>query len=150
MLYPYKMMPVYKNYLWGGYNLKRLGKSVPEGPVAESWELSAMQGSESRISNGFLKGESLTEVLQKYGKLVAGETPAPNSADAGLPVLLKYIDANDRLSIQVHPDDEYARKQESGRSGKTEMWYVIDARQDSSVIHGFREGYDHKRIEGSK
>jgi mannose-6-phosphate isomerase len=67
MLYPYKMMPVYKNYLWGGNNLKRLGKCVPEEPVAESWELSAMEGSESRIANGPLKGESLTELIKRYG-----------------------------------------------------------------------------------
>jgi mannose-6-phosphate isomerase len=65
-----------------------------------------------------------------------------------LPILLKFIDANDRLSIQVHPDDEYARKHESGRSGKTEVWYVLDAGQGSTVIHGFREGFEQKRIQG--
>jgi len=149
MLYPYKMMPVYKNYLWGGYNLKRLGKVVPEGPVAESWELSDMRESESRVANGFLRGENLTELIQRYGKLIIGENPASNSTDTGLPVLLKFIDANDRLSIQVHPDDEYARKQENGKSGKTEVWYVLDANPDSSVVHGFREGLVPKRIKCS-
>lgn len=149
MLYPFKMTPVFKNYLWGGNNLKRLGKCVPEEPVAESWEVSALPGNESRVANGPLKGESLTELIKKYGKLIAGEKPAQNSPDTGLPVLLKFIDANDRLSIQVHPDDEYARKHENGKSGKTEAWYVLDAKPGSTVIHGFREGMEHGSIEGS-
>jgi len=148
MLYPLKTVPVYKNYLWGGNNLKKLGKSVPEEPVAESWELSAMPGNENRIANGPLKGENLAELIEKYGKLITGDKTAHNSPDAGLPVLLKFIDANDRLSIQVHPDDEYARKHENGKSGKTEMWYVLDAKPGSTVVHGFREGLEQKQIKG--
>lgn len=146
MLYPYKMMPVYKDYIWGGQNLKKLGKSTPEGKVAESWELSAIPGSESTIANGPLKGQALTEVIRRYGKLVLGNKFTPDKSNAGLPVLLKFIDANDRLSIQVHPDDEYAAEYEHGKKGKTEMWYILDAKPDATVIHGFTEGYDHGKI----
>ncbi len=146
MLYPYKMMPVYKDYIWGGHNLRKLGKSIPDGQVAESWELSGISGSESKIANGPLKGQALTEVIRRYGRLVLGDKFASEKINAGLPVLLKFIDANDRLSIQVHPDDEYAVECEHGKMGKTEMWYIIDAKPEASVIHGFSEGYDKGRI----
>jgi len=146
MLYPYKMMPVYKDYIWGGHNLKRLSKSTPEGRIAESWELSCMQDSESKIANGPLKGQSLVDVVRKYGRLVLGEKYTPSAPNEGLPVLLKFIDANDRLSIQVHPDDEYAKEHEDGKLGKTEMWYVIDAKPDATVVHGFTEDYGNEKI----
>ncbi|NLY42536.1 MAG: mannose-6-phosphate isomerase [Clostridiaceae bacterium] len=146
MLYPYKMLPVYKDYIWGGHNLKRLGKATPDGRVAESWELSCIQGSESKIANGPLEGQNLTDVIKKYGERILGKEFAPSSQDMGMPLLLKYIDANDRLSIQVHPDDEYAREQEGGKKGKTEMWYIIDAKPGATVIHGFAEGYGKEKI----
>lgn len=146
MLYPYKMMPVYKDYIWGGQNLRRLGKAAPEGQVAESWELSAMPGSESKIANGPLQGENLTEVIRRYGKLVLGDRFAMNKENGGLPVLLKFIDANDRISIQVHPDDDYAIKREDGKVGKTEMWYVIEAEPDATVTHGFIKDYEKEKI----
>jgi len=138
MLYPYKMTPIFKDYIWGGHNLRRLGKSAPNGRVAESWELSAIPGSESIISNGSLKGHNLSDVIRKYGKKILGGKPL---------VLLKFIDANDRLSIQVHPNDEYASAYENGKMGKTEMWYVLDAKPEASVIHGFTEGYGKEKIQ---
>lgn len=146
MLYPYKMMPVYKSYLWGGDNLRKLGKSTPEGQVAESWELSGIPGSESKIANGPLMGQTLTDVIKKYGKLVLGNKFSSDKISTGLPVLLKLIDAKDKLSIQVHPDDKYAMEYEHGKKGKTEMWYIIDAKPEASVIHGFSQGYNKDRI----
>jgi len=146
MLYPFKMTPVFKDYIWGGQNLKRLGKSAPDGRVAESWELSAMPGSETKIANGPLKGRSLADVIRKYGMLILGGKFSAHKINAGLPVLLKYIDANDKLSIQVHPHDEYAAAHESGKMGKTEMWYILDAKPGASVIHGFAEGYGKEKI----
>lgn len=142
MLYPYKMMPVYKDYIWGGHNLRKLGKPVPEGRVAESWELSALAGSESKIANGSLQGETLIDVIRKYGRLVLGDKFASDKVNSGLPVLLKFIDANKRISIQVHPNDEYAVEREHGKMGKNEMWYIIDAEPDATVIHGFIEDYE--------
>lgn len=115
MLYPYKMTPVYKDYIWGGHNLKRLGKPVVEGRVAESWELSAIPGSETKISNGVLQGQSIVDVIKKYGrKKILGDKFAAAPMNTGFPLLLKFIDANDRLSIQVHPDNEYAKEHEHG------------------------------------
>jgi mannose-6-phosphate isomerase len=146
MLYPFKMAPVFKDCIWGGQNLKRLGKSVPDGRVAESWELSVMPGRESKISNGPLKGRSLADLIKKYGTLILGGKFSPDKINAGLPVLLKYIDASDKLSIQVHPNDEYASAHENGKMGKTEIWYIIDAKPGASVIHGFTEGYGKEEI----
>ncbi len=152
MLYPFKMTPAFKDYIWGGQNLKRLGKSVPDRRVAESWELSDMPGCESRISNGPLTGLNLSEVIGRYGKLILGEKISyDNRANTGkegtgLPVLLKFIDANDKLSVQVHPNDEYASAHENGKPGKTELWYILEAKAGASVIHGFAEGYGKERI----
>ncbi|HOQ01449.1 MAG TPA: class I mannose-6-phosphate isomerase [Acetivibrio clariflavus] len=146
MLYPYKMMPIYKDYIWGGHNLRKLEKPAPEGKVAESWELSAISGSESIIANGPLQGKTLTEAIKKYGKSVLGEKIASDKTNSALPVLLKFIDASDRISIQVHPDDDYALKHEHGKLGKTEMWYIIDAEPDATVIHGFIENHDKEKI----
>jgi len=133
------MTPVYKDYIWGGHNLKRLGKPVVEGRVAESWELSAIPGSETKISNGVLQGQSIVDVIKKYGrKKILGDKFAAAPMNTGFPLLLKFIDANDRLSIQVHPDNEYAKEHEHG-VGKTEMWYIVDAKSGATVIHGFAE-----------
>ncbi|WP_265446739.1 type I phosphomannose isomerase catalytic subunit [Acetivibrio straminisolvens] len=139
MLYPYKMTPVFKDYIWGGHNLKRLGKPALKGRVAESWELSAIPGSETKIANGVLKNRSIVDVIKKYGrKKILGDKFTTASMNKGFPLLLKFIDANDRLSIQVHPDNEYAKEIENSL-GKTEMWYVIDAKSRATVIHGFAE-----------
>ncbi|EKQ55433.1 MULTISPECIES: type I phosphomannose isomerase catalytic subunit [unclassified Clostridium] len=149
MLYPYKMKPVYKDYIWGGHNLKKMGKHMLESRVAESWELSAIPGSESEIVNGVLKGQKLTNVIEKYGSLVLGEKFTTIVSKNLLPVLLKLIDANKPLSVQVHPDDKYAIKNENGKIGKTEMWYIIDAKPSATVIHGFSEGFDKNKINDS-
>ena len=148
MLYPFKMMPVYKDNIWGGYNLKKLGKSAPDSRVAESWELSCMPGSECEIANGSLKGQNLTEIIKKYGRLVLGDKFTSHNVNPGLPILLKFIDANEQLSIQVHPDNEYARVHES-KMGKTELWYIIDAEPGASIIHGFSDKYESVRIRDS-
>jgi len=133
------MTPVYKDYIWGGHSLKRLGKPVFSGRVAESWELSAIPQSETKIANGVLKDQSIVDVIKKYGrKKILGDKFAISPMNTGFPLLLKFIDANDRLSIQVHPGDEYAKEHENN-SGKTEMWYVIDAKSGATVIHGFSE-----------
>jgi len=145
MLYPYKMTPSCKDRVWGGHNLKRLGKVVPEDRIAETWELSAMLGSESRIANGVLKGRRFTEVIEKFGGVVLGKRFALKGQKR-LPVMLKFIDANDRLSIQVHPDDEYAMEHENGKSGKTEMWYIVDAKPSATIIHGFCQNYSNDKI----
>jgi len=102
-------------------------------------ELSAIPGSETKISNGVLQGQSIVDVIKKYGrKKILGDKFAAAPMNTGFPLLLKFIDANDRLSIQVHPDNEYAKEHEHG-VGKTEMWYIVDAKSGATVIHGFAE-----------
>jgi mannose-6-phosphate isomerase len=124
MFYPLKFKPVYKDYLWGGRNLSKLGKILPEGIVAESWEVSCHPDGVSIICNGQFKGMSLSEFINNFQYKVMGTGISWKPGDK-FPLLVKLIDANNKLSVQVHPDDEYAALYEDDKSGKSEMWYVI-------------------------
>lgn len=134
MLYPLKFKSLYKDYIWGGRNLEQLGKILPEGNVAESWELSCHPDGESIISNGAYENISLAELIQKFGSKITG-TALPNSAIEKFPLLIKFIDANDKLSVQVHPKDEYAYIHENGELGKNEMWYIIQAKDGAKLVY---------------
>lgn len=135
MLYPLFLEPIYKSTLWGGRNLERLYKRIlPFGAVSESWEI-ACHGSDSNIiSNGEFKGKDLNYIFQNYKSELLGKR---FDQIKKFPLLVKIIDANDKLSIQVHPDDEYARINE-GDSGKTEMWYIADAKKDAKLVLGLK------------
>lgn len=128
-----KLIPAGKDYLWGGMRLREeYGKKIDLTPLAETWECSVHPDGPSYIMNGDFKGRSLTDVLKEYPEYLG--TKVKNGE---LPVLVKFIDARKDLSVQVHPDDEYARKYEN-QNGKTEMWYVIDADEGASLIYGFQ------------
>lgn len=128
-----KLQPCGKDYLWGGTRLRdEYGKKIDLTPLAETWECSAHPDGPSVITNGEFKGKMLANVLNQYPEFLG--TKVKNGE---LPVLVKFIDAKKDLSVQVHPDDEYARDHE-GDNGKTEMWYVIDAEEGSSLIYGFK------------
>jgi mannose-6-phosphate isomerase len=137
MLYPLKFLPVYKQYIWGGRSLLDLGKKLPEGLVAESWELCCHSDGISIVSNGIYAGRTLGSLLDEYGYDVIGNTY--NNGCKDFPLMVKFIDANDKLSVQVHPDDVYAAANE-GESGKNEMWYVLNAKPGASLIYGLRPG----------
>ncbi|MDD3766760.1 MAG: class I mannose-6-phosphate isomerase [Eubacteriales bacterium] len=138
MMYPLKMQPTYKQYLWGGENLKKLyGKDTPQGNAAESWEVSCHPNGQSSVANGKYKGQTLAQVVSSMGEALLGKTISPAEK---FPLLLKILDANDKLSVQVHPDDEYAMKNENGEKGKTEMWYVLDCKPGAQLVYGFKEG----------
>ena len=139
MFYPLKFKPLYKDYIWGGRNLEQLGKELPEGNVAESWELSCHPDGQSIILNGGLKDMYLDELIKKYRADVIG-TSLPSSAIDKFPLLIKFIDANDRLSVQVHPKDEYARINENGELGKNEMWYIISAKDGAKLVYDVAPG----------
>lgn len=134
-MYPLKMTAPCKDYIWGGTKLKtEWGKVSDLAKVAESWELSSYPGSESVVANGSLAGKTLTEAIDALGGKKALGT---DCADFDrFPVLIKLIDAKNDLSIQVHPDDEYALKNEN-EYGKTEMWYIVDADEGASLVYGF-------------
>ncbi len=138
-LYPIRFKPVLKETLWGGNALReRFGKKARPGTaVGESWEISGMPGESSVVANGFLKGNTLEEILEIYMGDLAGDTVYAKYANE-FPLLVKFIDAADRLSIQVHPDDRLAAERHHAW-GKTEMWYVIDASPGAVIYTGFRK-----------
>ncbi len=140
-LYPLKFTPIYKQVIWGGNKLNTLleKKGVPES-TGESWEISGVNGDVSRVSNGFLKGNSLDELIEVYMGDLVGERVFEAFGNE-FPVLIKFIDANDKLSVQVHPDDEYSADHH-GKRGKTEMWYIIDAEEGAELISGFNRDID--------
>jgi len=138
-LYPLRFRPVLKETLWGGRALKeRFGKKAKPGSViGESWEIIGMPGVSSVVSNGFLKGNTLEEIAEVYMDELLGES-VYEKYGTEFPLLIKFIDANDRLSIQVHPDDKLAAERHHAW-GKTEMWYVLDAKPGAVIYTGFRK-----------
>lgn len=136
-LYPLKFASISKERIWGGKRLNQLLNKdfSPEVNCGESWEISGVQDDVSVIVNGFLKGNDIEEVIEVYMGDLVGEKVYDQFGNE-FPLLIKYIDANDDLSIQVHPDDEMS-KERHGAYGKTEMWYVIEAEEGAELISGF-------------
>jgi mannose-6-phosphate isomerase len=131
-----KLNPSYKNYLWGGNKLKSDFNKEFDGEVlAESWELSCHVDGQSVIAEGPFAGKSLKEYVEWEGKRVLGTNCMQFQ---NFPILIKFIDAKDNLSIQVHPSDDYALSHE-GQYGKTEMWYVVDCAEDAYLYYGFKK-----------
>lgn len=133
--YPLILKPVMKDYIWGGTRLKTdFGFETDKDIAAEAWVLACHKDGTNTVANGLYKGKSFDEVLRLWGK---NET---------FPILIKLIDAKDRLSVQVHPDDEYAMKFE-GEPGKTEMWYIVDAEEDACLAYGFNRKIEKAEFE---
>jgi len=138
MLYPLKFSPILKDKIWGGTKLKSLfNKPAESNKLGESWELSGYEGDESVVTNGFLEGNNLTELIEIYMGELIGDTIF-DEYGLSFPLLFKLIDANENLSIQVHPGDEVAAERHNSY-GKTEMWYVVDADQGGELIIGFSD-----------
>ena len=134
--YPLKLSPVAKTAIWGGERLRRDWQKPSNLPVvAETWELTVRKNENNLIQNGPFGGKILADVLKNREKSWIG---TDHSGDR-FPLLIKFIDANDRLSVQVHPDDEFAAKAE-GDLGKTEMWYIVDADEGASILWGLVPG----------
>lgn len=142
MLYPLKFFPIFKYKLWGGEKIKSILKKnfSPLTKCGESWELSGVRDNISVVSNGNLQGKNLVELIEKYkGKLLGERVYAKYNTE--FPLLIKFIDANDDLSIQVHPDDTLAKERHNSY-GKTEMWYIVQADEDARLISGFSRDLD--------
>ncbi len=138
-LYPLKFKPEYLDKIWGGEKIKSvLGKDFGDLPnCGESWELSGVQAHVSVVQNGFLAGNTLEELIEVYmGELVGDQVYEKFGVE--FPLLIKFIDANDNLSIQVHPDDKLSKERHQA-FGKTEMWYVMQADQGAKLNLGFKE-----------
>lgn len=139
-----KLAPAFKDYLWGGTKLRDIyNKKCDYEIIAESWELSAHPDGESVVADGKYEGLTFNEYLEKAGREVLGKK---YDASREFPLLIKLIDAKQNLSVQVHPDDEYARKYENG-FGKTEMWYVIDAEEGAGLYVGFNRDVSREEID---
>ncbi|MCB6974898.1 MULTISPECIES: type I phosphomannose isomerase catalytic subunit [Butyricimonas] len=139
MLYPLKFHPILKKKIWGGERLSYKSEQHEES-IGESWEISAVEDNISVVSNGILADNDLQELIEVYmGDLVGDRVYEKFGVE--FPLLIKYIDANDDLSIQVHPDDETAKERHNAY-GKTEMWYVADVEKDASLIMGFNKATD--------
>lgn len=131
MFYPLKFDHKYVEKIWGGRKLDSFRDDLPEGQIGESWDVSAQESGMSVVQNGKLAGKSLKKLTAMYPQQILGKEVEADE----FPLLLKIIDAQSQLSIQVHPDNEYASKY-SGEAGKTEAWYVIDADEDAYLIIG--------------
>ncbi|WP_299900033.1 type I phosphomannose isomerase catalytic subunit [uncultured Aquimarina sp.] len=135
-LYILKFEPILKEKIWGGSKLNTiLGKQEQGDHIGESWEVSDVEDNYSVVSNGHFKGKTLKELLEVYSKRILGEKNF-NRFGTKFPLLIKFIDAKEDLSVQLHPDDELAKVKHDS-FGKTEMWYVLQADQDSNLIIGF-------------
>jgi mannose-6-phosphate isomerase len=139
-LYPLKFRPIIKDKIWGGSRLREvLGKETSDR-AGESWEISGVPGDISVVENGFLAGNNLQELVEVYMGDLVGEHIYERFG-LEFPLLIKFIDANDILSIQVHPGDELAMKRHHS-FGKTEMWYVVEAEEGGQLICGFNREMD--------
>lgn len=132
-MYPLKFEPVFKDYIWGGKNLIKIKDNIPLGRIAESWEISCHPEGISVVSNGEYKGTSLIEIIKAHRREILGDLDS-------FSLLIKLIDAEKRLSVQVHPDDSFAQKYENEKNGKNELWYIISAKKDADIIYGLKRG----------
>lgn len=142
MLYPLKFKSIYKEKIWGGNKLSTvLNKDIDtNAKTGESWELSAVQDNLSVVSNGFLQDNNIEELIEIYmGDLVGDKVYEKFGIE--FPLLFKFLDAKEKLSIQVHPNDEFAKEKHKAY-GKTEMWYIINAEKEAKLTIGFNKESD--------
>lgn len=140
MLYPFLLKPVFKEMIWGGNNLSKIFKKAADETkkVGESWEVCSHEAGTSIVINGKFEGKGLQELCETYKEELLG-TDIYNKYKNYFPLLIKLIDAQDNLSIQVHPSDEYSMKNEN-EYGKTEMWYILHAEPGAKLVFGLKEG----------
>lgn len=132
---PFLLSPSGKDYIWGGCRLNdEFKKDIEMSPLAETWECSTHSDGPSFVVGGEFDGDSLSKVIKKHPEYLGTRHKGAEE----LPILIKLIDAKKDLSVQVHPTDDYAREHENGQRGKTEMWYVLDARKDAKLIYGLK------------
>ena len=139
-MYPMKFKPLCFDKIWGGNKIKKLLHPNLEMPLhcGESWEVSGVPGKISEVANGFLAGNGLDELIEVYMSDLVGESVFQQYGNS-FPLLVKFIDAHDNLSVQVHPDDSLAQRR-YGTNGKTEAWVVLQAEEDAGLYVGFRKG----------
>ena len=130
-MYPIKFENLYFEKIWGGRDFKAIRDNLPEGNIGESWDVAYHKHGMSIVANGYLKGQTFQEIIEEYGHDLVGSKVSVKK----FPLLIKLINSREKLSVQVHPGDEYAMKNEN-ELGKTEVWYVIDAKPNAKLIIG--------------
>jgi len=141
-LYPLKFVPILKEKVWGGTKLAQYFAKDGTGNIGESWELSGVEGDVSVVANGALKGKTLSQLIQAYGVQLVGKEVF-NDFGNTFPLLFKFIDAREDLSVQLHPDDQLAKERHNS-FGKTEMWYIMHANTDARLVLGFNRKMNQK------
>lgn len=150
-MYPIKFKSLYYDKVWGGRDFESFRKDLPDGEIGESWDIACHNNGTGIVENGKFKGVSFDELIKTYGTELLGK----HGNDKKFPLLVKLINSKEKLSVQVHPGDEYAEVNE-GDSGKTEAWYVIDAKEGASLIVGtkdctreeFEKSVENNEVEG--
>ncbi len=141
--YPLKFKAIYKEKIWGGNKLrKEFSRNIPSNKTGESWEITDNESGVSIVKNGEFEGESINDLINKYKKEILGEELINKKS---FPLLIKFIDANKKLSVQVHPTDQYAQEI-SEENGKNEMWYVLSAKKKAKLIYGIDKNKDNKKL----
>ena len=140
MLYLLLFEPILKERIWGGQRLGKLfNRQLTADKIGESWDVACHKNGTSIISNGKYKGKSLDELIDKFGRCLLGNDLDDKDIEK-FPLLIKMLDASDVLSVQVHPNDEYAALNENGELGKTEMWYIVDTEPGAHLYFGIKPG----------
>lgn len=138
MLYPFKFNPIFKKRAWGGDMIRKHHSDAPKGNIGEAWLLSGLEDDLTEVSNGFLQENCVNELTEVYmGEMVGDKVYDKFGYE--FPLLIKMIAAKERLSVQVHPNDELAAKRHNAY-GKSELWYVVDAVEDAVLYLGFKKG----------
>ncbi|EDM43306.1 mannose-6-phosphate isomerase [unidentified eubacterium SCB49] len=139
-LYPLQFTPILKEKIWGGAKLNTIFNKGGVGKLGESWELSGVKDNISIVTNGALKGKSLADLIKTHGSDLLGEKVLKRFG-GHFPLLFKFIDASENLSLQLHPDDALAKARHDS-FGKTEMWYILHTDEDAKLFIGFKKGVD--------
>lgn len=143
---PLMLRPSGKDYIWGGKRLEdEFAKNMNMSPLAETWECSTHSDGPSYVVGGVFDGYELRSVLKEHPEFLGIHA----GASGELPILVKFIDAKENLSVQVHPNDKYAKEYEDGQLGKTEMWYVLDAKKEAKIVYGLQHEIDADTIRRS-
>lgn len=138
--YPLQFQAEMKERIWGGRALEKFGLQLPEGAIGEGWMIGDHPNGTTKVMNGELAGLGLDDIREKYGREFFG-TRGFSERNGRFPLLIKLLDCNDDLSIQVHPTDAYEGLPD-GELGKTEMWYILDAKPGARIIYGLKDGID--------
>lgn len=142
--YPLQFQPEFKERVWGGRNLERFGFQMQEGRIGEAWTIGDHPNGTTKVMNGALEGLGLDQVREQYGKEFFG-TKGFSEKTGRFPLLIKLLDCEDDLSVQVHPNDDYTNLP-AGELGKTEMWYVLDAKPGAKIIYGLKDGVTREEL----